>query len=149
MDVSILFSNFLRGGFVRIDSLHIDLVIFQEVQGGNCMTGTKLKPVEGWDKQKIKALFLYSADVELQEYKFEEGSTAEVILIYSGGLCDSSQIAKVILPELVSLYAPLWMGSIAVILGLICLATPKKGLAWWSIALGVIAFIIPYFTLDK
>lgn len=68
------------------------------------MTGTKLKPVEGWDKQKIMALFLHAADVELQEYRFEEGSTAEVILIYSGGLCDSSQIAKVILPELVSLY---------------------------------------------
>lgn len=68
------------------------------------MTGTKLKPVEGWDKQKIKALFFHAADVELQEYRFEEGSTAEVILIYSGGLCDSSQIAKVILPELVNLY---------------------------------------------
>ncbi|MDQ0875909.1 hypothetical protein QFZ77_004568 [Paenibacillus sp. V4I3] len=42
-------------------------------------------------------------------------------------------------------YAPIWMGSIAVILGLICLATPKKGLAWWSIGLGVMALIIPYF----
>lgn len=42
-------------------------------------------------------------------------------------------------------YAPVWMGSIAVILGFICLATPKKGLAWWSIVLGLIAFIIPYF----
>ncbi|MZQ86245.1 C4-dicarboxylate ABC transporter [Paenibacillus sp. 5J-6] len=42
-------------------------------------------------------------------------------------------------------YAPVWMGSFAVVLGLICLATPKKGLAWWSVALGVMAFIIPYF----
>lgn len=68
------------------------------------MTGINLEPVEGWNKQKIKAQFLHSADVEIQEYRFEEGNTAEVILIYSGGLCDSSQIAKVILPELVSLF---------------------------------------------
>ncbi|MZQ86243.1 spore germination protein [Paenibacillus sp. 5J-6] len=68
------------------------------------MTGTILKPVEGWDKQKLKALTLHSADIEFQEYKFDEGGTAEVILIYSGGLCDSSQIAKVILPELENLY---------------------------------------------
>ncbi|MDQ0875915.1 hypothetical protein QFZ77_004574 [Paenibacillus sp. V4I3] len=68
------------------------------------MTGTELEPVEGWNKQKIKAQFLHSADVEIKQYRFEEGSTAEVILIYSGGLCDSSQIAKVILPELESLY---------------------------------------------
>lgn len=67
------------------------------------MIGTKLESVNGWNKQKFKKQFLHSADVEIQEYRFEEG-TAEVILIYSGGLCDSSQIAKVILPELVSLH---------------------------------------------
>ncbi|MDR6550643.1 spore germination protein [Paenibacillus qinlingensis] len=68
------------------------------------MTATELEPVEGWDKQKIKAQFLHSADVEIQPYRFEEGSSSEVILIYSGGLSDSSQIAKVILPELDNLY---------------------------------------------
>lgn len=67
------------------------------------MTETKLQPVEGWDKQKLKALILHSADVQFQEYRFDEGRSAEVILIYNGGLCDASQIAKVVLPELESL----------------------------------------------
>ncbi|MBO7743476.1 hypothetical protein I8J29_04675 [Paenibacillus sp. MWE-103] len=40
-------------------------------------------------------------------------------------------------------YASVWMGGIAVILGLVGLATPIKKLAWLSIGLGIIAFIIP------
>ncbi|WP_257345817.1 hypothetical protein [Pseudalkalibacillus decolorationis] len=43
-------------------------------------------------------------------------------------------------------YAPLWLGGIGVILGLIGLATPRKSLAWWAIGLGVVAFIIPYLS---
>jgi spore germination protein KA len=68
------------------------------------MNVTKLEPRKDWNKQTIKALFPYSADVQIQGYRFEEGSTVEVTLIYSGGLCDSSQIGKVILPELENLY---------------------------------------------
>ncbi|NHN31502.1 spore germination protein [Paenibacillus agricola] len=68
------------------------------------MNVAELEPVEGWNKQKIKALFPHSADVQIQSFRFEEGSSTEVTLIYSGGLCDSSQIGKVILPELESLY---------------------------------------------
>ncbi|WP_408011179.1 hypothetical protein ACJROX_13145 [Pseudalkalibacillus sp. A8] len=43
-------------------------------------------------------------------------------------------------------YAPLWLGSIGVVLGLIGLASPQKVLAWWAIGLGVISLIIPYLS---
>lgn len=42
--------------------------------------------------------------------------------------------------------APLWLGAIAVILGLITLASPQKVLAWISIVLGVIVLLIQLFS---
>jgi hypothetical protein len=42
-------------------------------------------------------------------------------------------------------YAPIWLGIIGVILGLITLASPQKALAWVAIVLSVIALLIPLF----
>ncbi|NOU97115.1 spore germination protein [Paenibacillus sp. LMG 31456] len=69
------------------------------------MNGKILEPVESWNEQKIKALFPQSADVQIISYRFEnDTSSAEVILIYSDGLCQTSQIGDFILPELERLF---------------------------------------------
>ncbi|SDI64416.1 C4-dicarboxylate ABC transporter [Natribacillus halophilus] len=39
-------------------------------------------------------------------------------------------------------WAPIFLGIVAIVLGLITLATPQKGLAWIAIALGAITLII-------
>ena len=42
-------------------------------------------------------------------------------------------------------YAPLWLGAIGVVLGLITLASPQKILAWISVVIGVIVLLIEFF----
>ncbi|WP_239616701.1 spore germination protein [Cohnella mopanensis] len=53
-----------------------------------------------WNDTKLRELFANSADVQIQPCQFSEDAQAEVILIYAEGLCDSSQLGKVVLPEL-------------------------------------------------
>jgi hypothetical protein len=43
-------------------------------------------------------------------------------------------------------YAPIWLGCIAVVLGLITLASPQKILAWVAVVLGVIVLLVQYFS---
>lgn len=68
------------------------------------MNKTKLEPAKPWSLQSISALFPHSADVLIQRFQFDEDVRSEVILIYSEGLCDTSQIGKYILPDLEQLY---------------------------------------------
>ncbi|MCR8634013.1 spore germination protein [Paenibacillus radicis (ex Xue et al. 2023)] len=69
------------------------------------MNGKMLEPVESWNEHKIRALFPHSADVQIISYRFENDiSSAEVILLYSEGLCETSQIGEVVLPELEHLF---------------------------------------------
>lgn len=42
-------------------------------------------------------------------------------------------------------YAPMWLGIIGFVLGLITLASPQKALAWVAVILSVISFVIPFF----
>ncbi|WP_207277772.1 hypothetical protein [Sporosarcina sp. E16_3] len=42
-------------------------------------------------------------------------------------------------------YAPYWLGGGALVLGLVCLASPQKALAWISILLGAIVIVITMF----
>ncbi|MCD9020922.1 spore germination protein [Cohnella silvisoli] len=57
-----------------------------------------------WNESKLRSLFPNSADVQIQSCRFDEHRTSEVILMYGEGLCDTSQIGKVVLPELSELY---------------------------------------------
>ncbi|MDQ0199776.1 hypothetical protein [Neobacillus ginsengisoli] len=43
-------------------------------------------------------------------------------------------------------FAPIWLGIIAVVLGLISLASPQKVLAWLAIIIGVIVLLIQIFS---
>ena len=46
-----------------------------------------------WTKQKLSDLFNKSSDVILQSFHFkDENTTCEIMLIYSGGLCDGAEI---------------------------------------------------------
>ncbi|MDP4105125.1 MAG: C4-dicarboxylate ABC transporter [Bacillota bacterium] len=42
-------------------------------------------------------------------------------------------------------YAPIWLGIIGIVLGLITLASPQKALAWVAVVLSVITLVIPLF----
>ncbi|GAA0390009.1 spore germination protein [Paenibacillus motobuensis] len=54
-----------------------------------------------WTKQKLSDLFNKSSDVILQSFHFkDENTTCEIMLIYSGGLCDGAEIVHTVLPEL-------------------------------------------------
>jgi len=54
-----------------------------------------------WNKQKLSDLFKKTSDVILQSFHFkDENTTCEIMLIYSGGLCDGAQIVHTVLPEL-------------------------------------------------
>ncbi|ANY69231.1 spore gernimation protein GerA [Paenibacillus sp. BIHB 4019] len=68
------------------------------------MNKTKPQPAEPWNLQSISALFPHSADVLIQRFQFDEDVRSEIILVYSEGLCDTSQIGKYILPDLEQLY---------------------------------------------
>ncbi|WP_028548438.1 spore germination protein [Paenibacillus sp. UNC451MF] len=57
-----------------------------------------------WNLQKLKKLFVNSSDVQLQEHRFAEIESSEILLIYAEGLCDSKQIGKDILPDLKKVY---------------------------------------------
>jgi hypothetical protein len=43
-------------------------------------------------------------------------------------------------------FAPIWLGIIAVVLGLITFASPQKVLAWLAIIIGVIVLLIQIFS---
>ncbi|SFL22698.1 GerA spore germination protein [Paenibacillus sp. 1_12] len=68
------------------------------------MKGNKLELSESWSESKLKALFPHSADVQIHSFRLEDDGCSEVILIYSEGLCDTTQIGRVVLPELKNLY---------------------------------------------
>lgn len=54
-----------------------------------------------WTKQKLADLFEKASDVLLQSFHFQDqGTTCEIMLIYSGGLCDGAQIVHTVIPEL-------------------------------------------------
>ncbi|WMT43351.1 hypothetical protein RE628_14570 [Paenibacillus sp. D2_2] len=54
-----------------------------------------------WTKQMLTELFKKASDVVLQTFHFQEqNKTCEIMLIYSGGLCDGTQIAHTVLPEM-------------------------------------------------
>jgi hypothetical protein len=42
--------------------------------------------------------------------------------------------------------APVWLGVIGLVLGLITLASPQKALAWVAIVIAVIELLVHYFT---
>ncbi|MCZ8515367.1 spore germination protein [Paenibacillus filicis] len=65
------------------------------------------KPVQAtaWTEQKLRHLFQNSFDVQIQLIRFDEnGDGSDTLLIYSKGLCDTSQIAKTVLPDLNQMY---------------------------------------------
>lgn len=68
------------------------------------MKGNMLESSESWSESKFKALFPHSADVQIHNYRLEDDDGSKVILIYSEGLCDTTQIGRVVLPELKDLY---------------------------------------------
>ena len=43
-------------------------------------------------------------------------------------------------------FAPVWLGVIGVVLGLITLASPQKVLGWVAVVIAVIELLIHYFT---
>lgn len=53
-----------------------------------------------WNEAKLKELFTHTADVQIQSCKLDEQTNSEVILLFSEGLCDSVQIAQIVLPAL-------------------------------------------------
>lgn len=42
-------------------------------------------------------------------------------------------------------YAPIWLGIVGLVLGLITLASPEKVLAWLAVVLGAIVLIVQFF----
>lgn len=68
------------------------------------MKGNKLESSENWSESKFKALFPHSADVQIHNFRLEDDGGSEVILIYSEGLCDTTQIGRVVLPQLKNMY---------------------------------------------
>lgn len=42
-------------------------------------------------------------------------------------------------------FAPVWLGIIGIVLGLITLASPQKALAWIAVVVGVIVLVVHYF----
>ena len=42
-------------------------------------------------------------------------------------------------------FAPIWLGIIGLVLGLITLASPEKVLAWLAVVLGAIVLIVQFF----
>ncbi|MDP4162363.1 MAG: C4-dicarboxylate ABC transporter [Bacillota bacterium] len=42
-------------------------------------------------------------------------------------------------------FAPIWLGIVAVVLGLVSLASSQKVLAWLAIIIGVIVLLIQFF----
>jgi len=43
-------------------------------------------------------------------------------------------------------FAPVWLGIIGLVLGLITLASPQKVLAWLAVVLGAIVLIVQFFS---
>ncbi|QJD83143.1 spore germination protein [Cohnella herbarum] len=64
------------------------------------MTTRPQSASEKWDEVKLRELFVHSADVQIQSCKLDDQPNSEVMLIFSEGLCDSVQIAQIVLPEL-------------------------------------------------
>ncbi len=59
----------------------------------------------GWDRNKLRALFADSADVQIVPCKLTESPDSEVLLVYAEGLCDTGQFGKVVLPDLKRFYS--------------------------------------------
>ncbi|ULL16220.1 spore germination protein [Paenibacillus sp. H1-7] len=53
-----------------------------------------------WTESSIRELFEHSADVQIQLFHLGDADDTQILFIYAEGLCDSSQISKVVLPEL-------------------------------------------------
>ncbi|CAG7650454.1 Spore germination protein XA [Paenibacillus solanacearum] len=71
------------------------------------------EPSTRWTELKLRTLFEQSADVQIQMFRLGEGgSSSDLLMIYSEGLCDSSQIGKVILPELTHAYRQTGFGPL-------------------------------------
>ncbi|WP_028559750.1 spore germination protein [Paenibacillus pinihumi] len=66
---------------------------------------SKSKQEYNWNRQTLEALFARTADVDIESYRLSEKEQSEIMLIYSNGLCDASEISKTILPELEKLEA--------------------------------------------
>jgi hypothetical protein len=65
------------------------------------MKERKLECAQAWTEPRLRLLFDRCSDVQMQHYRFAEHDPSSVLLmIYSDGLCDSSLIGKVVLPEL-------------------------------------------------
>jgi hypothetical protein len=65
------------------------------------MNKNKLEQSPNWTEQSLRTLFDASSDVKLQLFHFPaEDTSVDVMLIFSEGLCDTSQITKTVLPEL-------------------------------------------------
>lgn len=65
------------------------------------MNKTKCEQCPEWTEHALRNLFDTSSDVTLQVFHLPLSDTsADFMLIYSEGLCDTSQITEVVLPEL-------------------------------------------------
>ncbi|TMV45522.1 spore germination protein [Paenibacillus mesophilus] len=69
------------------------------------MSDSKHAKAEPWSEHRLRQLFDNSADVQIQAYRFADNNPGSFLLmIYSEGLCDSSQLGKIVLPELSRAY---------------------------------------------
>ncbi|GIO53456.1 spore germination protein [Paenibacillus cineris] len=58
-----------------------------------------------WNFSKLNDLFAKSADIKVQMHRLSKSNPySEIVLVFADGLCESSQIGKVILPELYDMY---------------------------------------------
>lgn len=58
-----------------------------------------------WNFSKLNDLFAKSADIKVQMHRLSKSNPySEIVLVFADGLCESSLIGKVILPELYDMY---------------------------------------------
>ncbi|OZB98256.1 spore germination protein [Paenibacillus sp. XY044] len=58
-----------------------------------------------WNYSKLNDLFSKSADIKVQMHRLSKSNPySEIVLVFADGLCESSLIGKVILPELYDMY---------------------------------------------
>ncbi|RIE05146.1 spore germination protein [Cohnella faecalis] len=64
------------------------------------MSEARSKEEPKWSEDRVRELFRNSADVIVQKCQIGDDSSTDIVLAYSDGLCDSSQIGLVVLPGL-------------------------------------------------
>lgn len=58
-----------------------------------------------WNFSRLNDLFAKSADIKVQMHRLSKSNPySEIVLVFADGLCESSQIGRMILPELYDMY---------------------------------------------